>query len=148
MEEMVRDANGFISLKRTYSELYKKVSYTADVDYVVDRIYEYDIRSANTSALRESGLIDESILTMLEGLDKQSREETIGKMIRREKMKKKDTIYKAISNGILKAKEKLLNSNYAIQQIANITGYTDAFTFSKAFKRYTGLSPKYYREKH
>lgn len=47
-----------------------------------------------------------------------------------------------------KAKEKLLNSNYAIQQIANITGYTDAFTFSKAFKRYTGLSPKYYREKH
>ena len=94
MEEMVRDANGFISLKRTYSELYKKVSYTADVDYVVDRIYEYDIRSANTSALRESGLIDESILTMLEGLDKQSREETIGKMIRREKMKKKEDVKK------------------------------------------------------
>ena len=54
----------------------------------------------------------------------------------------------SISRDREKAKEKLLNSNYAIQQIANITGYTDAFTFSKAFKRYTGLSPKYYREKH
>lgn len=47
-----------------------------------------------------------------------------------------------------KAKEKLLNTDYTIQQIASITGYTDAFTFSKAFKRYIGISPKYYREKH
>ena len=111
MEEMLRDQSGFITLKRKYSELYKKVSYTADVDYVVNRIYEYDIRSANTSALRESGIIDESILSMLEGLDKQTREETIGKMIRREKMKKNDTIYKAISTGIAKAKEKLFRYN-------------------------------------
>ena len=92
MEDMIRNSEGFIELKRTYSELYKKVNYTADVQYVVDHIYEYDIRSANTSALRASKLIDPKILTMLEGLNKQAREETIGKMIRREKQSKKNTI--------------------------------------------------------
>ena len=147
MEEMVRDANGFISLKRTYSELYKKVSYTADVDYVVDRIYEYDIRSANTSALRESGLIDESILTMLEGLDKQSREETIGKMIRREKMKKKDTIYKAISNGILKAKEKLFRFN-SIQNKQVLAIKNDAVFIIGSKLKYTKFGPFEFKPKH
>ena len=39
MEDMIRNSEGFIELKRTYSELYKKVNYTADVQYVVDHIY-------------------------------------------------------------------------------------------------------------
>lgn len=46
-----------------------------------------------------------------------------------------------------KAKQLLLNSDYTIRQITDMVGYTDEFTFSKAFKRYTGLSPKYYRKK-
>lgn len=46
-----------------------------------------------------------------------------------------------------KAKQNLLNSSYTVQQIANTVGYGDEFTFSKAFKRYTGLSPKFYRKK-
>lgn len=147
MNEMIRDANGFITLKRTYSELYKKANYTADVDYVVDRIYEYDIRSANTSALRESGLVDESILSMLEGLDKQAREETIGKMIRREKMKKKDTIYKAIANGILKAKEKLFRFN-SIQNKQVLAIKNDAVFIIGSKLKYTKFGPFEFRHKH
>ena len=46
-----------------------------------------------------------------------------------------------------KAKQNLLNRSYTVQQIANTVGYGDEFTFSKAFKRYTGLSPKFYRKK-
>ena len=33
-----------------------------------------------------------------------------------------------------------------VQAIANYVGYSDSLTFSKAFKRFFGVSPKYYRE--
>ncbi len=44
------------------------------------------------------------------------------------------------------AKENLNNNDYSVQQIANNVGYIDEFTFSKAFKRYTGFSPIHYRQ--
>lgn len=43
------------------------------------------------------------------------------------------------------AKQQLKNTNESIQTIAHRVGYKDAFTFSKAFKRYSGFSPKLYR---
>lgn len=45
-----------------------------------------------------------------------------------------------------KAKEYLTNTNSTIQQISTNIGYTDEFTFSKAFKRQVGLSPSNYRK--
>lgn len=147
MEEMIRDQYGFIPLKRTYSELYKKVTYLNDSQFVVDHIYEYDIRSANTSALRSSGIIDPKILDMLEGLNKQAREEAIGKMIRREKQSKKDTIYKAISNGILKAKEKLFRYN-GIKDKEVLSIKNDAvFVIGRKLK-YTKFGPFEFKLKH
>ena len=44
------------------------------------------------------------------------------------------------------AKALIKNENSTIQQISNSVGYTDEFTFSKAFKRYTGFSPNIYRK--
>lgn len=44
------------------------------------------------------------------------------------------------------SKELLNNTDHSIQTISRMVGYTDEFTFSKAFKRYSGLSPKIYRE--
>lgn len=147
MEDMIRNSEGFIELKRTYSELYKKVNYTADAQYVVDHIYEYDIRSANTSALRASKLIDPKILTMLEGLNKQAREETIGKMIRREKQSKKNTIYKAIADGIQSAKERLFRLNH-IQDRDVLAIKNDAvFVIGRKLK-YTKFGPFEFRPKH
>ena len=102
------DKEGFVTLKRKYSELYKKTNYLSERPIIIDRIYEYDIRSANTSALRASGKIDESILTMLEGLNKQAREETVGKMIRKDKSK---TIWPLIAKGIRSAREQLFRYN-------------------------------------
>ena len=39
----------------------------------------------------------------------------------------------------------LLNQAMPIQDIARYVGYEDSLTFSKAFKRFFGVSPKYYR---
>lgn len=44
------------------------------------------------------------------------------------------------------AKEYLANTDNTIQEISRIIGYNDEFTFSKAFKKYSGFSPKIYRQ--
>lgn len=43
------------------------------------------------------------------------------------------------------ARELLLHSTYKLEKIAEMTGYSDAFTFSRAFKRLTGLPPSVFR---
>ena len=100
-----RDKNGFIILKRKYSELYKKTNYIVKDPVVQNRIYEYDIRSANVSMLREYGHIQSKILDNLEKMSKEEREITVGNMIRQNK-----DIYKIISTGIRKSREKLFRS--------------------------------------
>ena len=48
----------------------------------------------------------------------------------------------------MKAAQKMLKeSDYPIQYIGSAVGYTDIFTFSKAFKKYSGLTPSEYRSK-
>lgn len=44
------------------------------------------------------------------------------------------------------AKNRLKTTSNSIKQISNSVGYVDEFTFSKAFKRYTGFSPMVYRQ--
>lgn len=46
-----------------------------------------------------------------------------------------------------RAAELLSYSNYTLEMIAGEVGYESAFTFSKAFKRYAGISPKEFRQK-
>lgn len=138
------DKEGFVTLKRKYSELYKKTNYLSERPIIIDRIYEYDIRSANTSALRASGKIDESILTMLEGLNKQAREETVGKMIRKDKSK---TIWPLIAKGIRGAREQLFRYNQ-LQDDDILSIKNDAvFVIGRKLK-YTKFGPFEFRAKH
>lgn len=44
------------------------------------------------------------------------------------------------------AKQYLINSDNTIKEISAAVGYTDEFTFSKAFKRYSGFSPKIFKK--
>lgn len=44
------------------------------------------------------------------------------------------------------AKNRLKDSPSSIRQIAEAVGYIDEFTFSKAFKKYSGFSPKIFRQ--
>ena len=46
------------------------------------------------------------------------------------------------------AAEMLSSTAYPLTTIADSVGYEDAFTFSKAFKRYSGTSPKEYRKEY
>ncbi len=101
-----RDRNGFIILKRKYSELYEKVTYTTSLPVIINKIYEYDIHSANISAFRDSGKFADSMIDKLESLPKADREKAVGKMIRRNK-----DIYKIISKGIKHAKKMLFSAN-------------------------------------
>lgn len=47
---------------------------------------------------------------------------------------------------IEKAKEFLTNYSLSIAEVSQLTGYSDAFYFSRIFKRKTGLSPQQYRK--
>ena len=47
-----------------------------------------------------------------------------------------------------KAKELLKDSSISVQNVAYSVGYNDPFSFSKFFKRETGLSPSEYRKKN
>lgn len=107
LDNIPRGADGFIHLQYQYSELFRKRNYLTKKNLIIDRIYEYDIRSANVSALRWSGLFPEEHLDILEGLPKMDREVAVGKMIRSNK-KFQSIIYK----GIFQARERLFRYNH------------------------------------
>jgi len=48
---------------------------------------------------------------------------------------------------IFKATDLLNNTDYTLEKISSLVGYKDAFSFSKTFKRITGISPKTFRDK-
>ncbi|MDW2052216.1 arabinose operon transcriptional regulator AraC, partial [Vibrio sp. 977] len=47
---------------------------------------------------------------------------------------------------ISRAKQLLVTTNYSVNHIGRIVGYTDPLYFSRVFKRKAGASPKLYRE--
>jgi AraC-like DNA-binding protein len=47
---------------------------------------------------------------------------------------------------IARVKELLRNSDYTLEHIANLVGYATPFALSRCFKRYTGISPREYRQ--
>lgn len=106
-----RDRDGFITLKRSYSNLYKKTMYIAPLTVVYNRVYEYDIKSAGFTMLQRAGVLSRKTIKVLESTDKKTRNVTIGNMIKRDK--KLQTI---INNGILEAREMLFREN-GIQDI-------------------------------
>ncbi|TMX35768.1 arabinose operon transcriptional regulator AraC [Vibrio sp. Hep-1b-8] len=47
---------------------------------------------------------------------------------------------------VSRAKQLLVTTNYSINRIGRVVGYTDPLYFSRVFKRKSGVSPKLYRE--
>lgn len=106
MNDQPRDQDGFIILKKKYSTLWEKGHYQTSRTKIMDRIYEYDIRSANTSAMRSSGKFDPKLMDMLEAMPRDLREKTVGKMIQKDKK-----VWKIISTWISRAREQLFRTN-------------------------------------
>ena len=48
---------------------------------------------------------------------------------------------------IKQAHEMLIHSEQTIAEIATVCGFSDQFVFSRAFKRFVGISPAHYRKK-
>lgn len=85
----------------------KGQNYNSDYNLILNSfIREYDISKANINALYQRGVISKSQYDNLYNTDKQTREKTIGLMIRKDQ-----NIYKEIQNGIIDAKRDLIISN-------------------------------------
>lgn len=109
------------------------------INYITDRrlisgsyITEYDISKANINVLYSYNVIDEELYNNLLRVDKQVREEYIGKQILREqgpKKQNKSITYDTIKNGILQAKKLLFGYNnlydHEIIRIANDAIYVE-----------------------
>ena len=46
-----------------------------------------------------------------------------------------------------KAASLLSSGNCMVKEVAELTGYSDAFYFSRVFKKYYGVTPAYFMEK-
>lgn len=137
-----RDDEGFFVLERNYSDLYKKVRYLTDLSVVINRITEYDIKSANTSMLRRAGKLPASQLDEIDRLPKDRREVLIGNMIRAD-----SSIYKTIAKGIIRSKQELFEANN-IQDDEVLTIKNDAVFIIGRKLKYTEFGPVLFRPKH
>ena len=65
----------------------------------------------------------------------------------RRKLQLENTSFRAVKDTVRKdiAIDHLRNSHYSIQEIAALTGYGDTSSFRKAFRKWTGNYPGYYR---
>lgn len=117
---VIRDSDGFVRLKRSYSELFSKRDYKPHISIVINRIYEYDIKSSNTSVLKNSRKMKISTLNELEALPKEQRNIAIGLMI----AKNKD-IQRILDKGVIRAKRQLFEAN-GIQSNEVLTIKNDA----------------------
>ena len=66
------------------------------------------------------------------------------------KLSQEDTSFKQISNEVRlqRARELLTNTNLSVKQIAARTGFSNANSFSRAFKGLSGETPLNWRSKH
>jgi AraC-like DNA-binding protein len=54
---------------------------------------------------------------------------------------------KVIQLRMERSQELLLNTKFTLQIISGLVGYQDSFSFSAAFKRWSGLSPREFRKR-
>lgn len=104
--DMKKGPDGFFHLTHKNSVLYRKQNYRTPLPLVVNTIIEYDLKSANISALRSSGKISEKLLDKLSAMTKMEREKAVGRMIRKDK-----EFYRIIKNGIRNARMLLFEEN-------------------------------------
>ncbi len=96
-----------IKLNAKFSLLYRKTNYLTPITSVINSVYEYDIKSAGLSAIKEYKLLGEDVIDKLDLMSKSERNETIGKL----KIKNRDLV-KNEKRGILTAREEFFKQNH------------------------------------
>ena len=136
------DAEGFKLLLPTYSDYWKRSAYLTKETRIINRVYEYDIRSANTSALRTAKKLKTSTLDELEQLPRHDREVRIGQMIAQDK-----SIGKVIKREITRAKRQLFMANH-IQDDEVLSIKNDAVFIIGRRLTHTVFGPMEFKEKN
>ena len=89
------------------SNLWSRLNYKSTAKYILNtHITEYDLSKANINALLYTRRIDQNKYNELLSLPKEQREITVGLMIRKD-----NSIYKSIQEGIIEAKKRLFDAN-------------------------------------
>ena len=67
----------------------------------------------------------------------------------RRRLQQEDTSYQAIKDEVRceVAIDKILNENAKVADVAELLGFTEASSFVRSFKSWTGQTPRAYREK-
>ena len=103
---------------------------------VFSRYYNFDIATAAEIYLQQTNEIDVSVQMIADELQ-------VSRNYLSKAFKKKYNI--TIQEYVFKRKminaKDLLRQGYKIKQVAEKVGYTDVYTFSKAFKKFYGLPP-------
>lgn len=89
-----------------FSSLYRKTNYLTPMDSVINTVYEYDMKAAGFSVIKEYGLISKSKIDKIDLLDKKERNETIGKL----KINNPELV-KNEKKGVLTARESFFRAN-------------------------------------
>lgn len=140
--EKYRGKDGFIHLHRTYSTLFEKTLYTTDLQYICNRITEYDLKQANLSCLEASGKVDPEIIATLRDKPKMEREVLVGKMQAADK-----SFVKIIRNGIRHAREMLFEANL-IQDNEVVSIRNDAVFIAGRKLKHTTFGPFHFVPKN
>jgi len=78
------------SFEIKHSLLYEKLNYLTPLDSVINKIYEYDMKSAGFSVIKKYKLLSKSVIADLEKMNKKSQREMIGILQINNKKLKKD----------------------------------------------------------
>ena len=89
------------------SELFQKINYTANIDYLVSNyIREYDLSKANINILLRNGVINKADYDYYASLDRMTRQRIIGIMIR-----DVEGVGEILKAGIIEAKKEFFDAN-------------------------------------
>ena len=125
------------------SELFQKVNYTADIDYLVSNyVREYDMSKANINILFHSGVIDKKDYDYYYSLDRMTRQRIIGLMIRDNK-----GVGEILKLGIIEAKKQFFDSN-DIQDFEVLSIKNDAVYLINKVAKHTQFGNIEFKEKN
>ena len=113
--------------------------------YAQDFLADLDRQNEHTRAVTKiilSRLDDENL-----SIDKVAREMSISVRTLQKRLEGEGVVFSDLLKGVReKLAKKYLHENYTIEQITYLLGFSEPSVFRKAFKKWSGVTPKVYRE--
>ncbi|MGR6874558.1 AraC family transcriptional regulator [Pseudomonas sp. HK3] len=128
------------------------LGYSPDLLKVLTGYADLLVSKKHKSASNEviTQYIIESLATKVPSLEDTATYLGISSRSLQRKFKQQDTNFKSIVDDVRKeyAFSYLLQTNYKMSYIAQVLGFSEQSVFQRAFKRWTGVTPGEYRDRH